>query len=227
MSVLQLRMERLVLGLAHRLTRRTRQGRLALEQVAGCDLVILPDVMNPKNFRSGATFARAVRKDLVAPSSFVLDMGAGSGIMSIVAAKQGAQVVAVDINPAAVRCTRINACLNDVEDRIDARQGDLFQAVQDQRFDLILFNPPFFRGKPLAGFDQSWRSEDVVERFADGLAHHLKPQGAALMVLSTDGDTDSFLQAFQERDYGRTVVARRRLLAETFTIYRFEPRCEA
>lgn len=226
MSLLQLRMERLILSLAHRLRRRTHHGRLALEHVAGCDLVILPDVMNPKLFRSGATFARAVRKDLVAPSSLVLDMGSGSGIMSIVAAQQGARVVAVDINPAAVRCTRINACLNDVDDRIDAREGDLFQAVQGQRFDSILFNPPYFRGKPQPGFDQSWRSEDVVERFADGLAHHLKPQGAALLVLSTDGDTDNFLRAFREREYIQTVVARRRLLAETFTIYRFQPRCE-
>lgn len=218
--------ERFLLSVTRRPWQQRRHQRLVLERAAGCDLIVLPEVMNPRIFRSGEFFANALRSDLIIPSSLVLDMGAGSGIAGIVAAQHNACVVAVDINPAAVRCTRINAYLNKVEQRLDVRQGDLFEPVKDERFDLVLFNPPYFRGSPQPGFDQSWRSEDVVERFAAGLRHHLKPAGSALLALSTDGDMGAFIHAFNEYGYEKTVVASRRLLAETLTVYRFRPRCK-
>ena len=60
----------------------------------------------------------------------------------------GYHVTAVDINPDAVRCARINALQHHLETCIEVRQGDLFEPVQGERFDLVLFNPPFFRGQP-------------------------------------------------------------------------------
>ena len=51
--------------------------------------------------------------------------------------------MAVDINPEAVRCAGINALLNHFEHKIEVRHGDLFAAVPAERFDLIVFNPPF------------------------------------------------------------------------------------
>ena len=77
----------------------------------------------------------------------VLDMGTGSGIAAIAAARRGARVVAVDISTEAVRCARINVLLNRVDDRVEIRCGDLFEPVQGERFDLVLFNPPFYAGQ--------------------------------------------------------------------------------
>src|SRR5205823_1604642 len=98
-----------------------------------------------------------------------LDMGTGSGIGAVFAARAGYRVVGVDLNPEAVRCARINALMNRLEDRLEAREGDLFAPVAGERFDLILFNPPFFRGEPRDALDMAWRSVDVLERFAEGL----------------------------------------------------------
>jgi HemK-related putative methylase len=225
MSAFSRRIERLLMSVTSRPWLQRRHGRLVLERVAGCDLLILPGVMNPRIFRSGAYFARAVQGGLIEPESQVLDMGAGSGIVGIVAARAGANVVAIDINPAAVRCTRINAMLNTVEDRVDARQGDLFEPVQGQCFEHILFNPPYFRGAPQPGFEQSWRSVDAVERFAADLGRHLAPGGSALLALSTHGDVAGFQRAFNKNGYEHTIVSSRRLLAETFLVFRFRPRC--
>ena len=225
MSSFSRRIERLLMNVTSRPWLQRRHGRLVLERVAGCDLLILPDVMNPRIFRSGACFARAVQGGLIEPESHVLDMGAGSGIVSIIAALAGANVVAVDINPAAVRCTRINAMLINVEDRVDARQGDLFEAVQGQCFDRILFNPPYFRGAPQPGFEQSWRSVDVVERFAADLGRHLTPGGSAFLALSTHGDVAGFQHVFNKNGYEQTIVSSHRQLAETFLVFRFRPRC--
>ena len=66
----------------------------------------------------------------------VLDMGCGTGVLGIIAAKQGAQhVVAVDIDDAAVRNARENATENQVQ--LDVRLGD---TPPDEPFDLILAN---------------------------------------------------------------------------------------
>ena len=62
-------------------------------------------------------------------------MGTGSGVGAVFAAQWARRVVAVDINPAAVRCARINALLNHVEDRVDVVEGDLFEPIGGQRFD--------------------------------------------------------------------------------------------
>lgn len=85
----------------------------------------------------------------------VLDMGTGCGILGIIAAKKAAKVVAVDINPYAVRCARENAKLNHVIDKTFFVQGDLFAPIRKgEKFDLILFNAPYLPSE--RSEDDSW-----------------------------------------------------------------------
>ena len=111
----------------------------------------------------------------------------------------GSQVVAVDIDPDATRCARINALVHKLEDRIDVRQGDLFAPVEGERFDTVLFNPPYFRGEPKDQLDRAFRSQLVATRFSEGLTEHLNPGGSALVVLSSNGEIATFLDEFALR----------------------------
>jgi HemK-related putative methylase len=194
-----------------RLWDRRRYRRLVLEWVDGdLPLVVLPDVFNPKLLRSGEFLVHQLRRQpalLPAHGGRVLDLGCGSGVGALVAARAGCRVVAVDINPAAVRCTRINALLNGLDGQVEVRGGDLFEPVQGERFETILFNPPYYRGVPRDALDWAWRAPDVVERFAAGLAAHLAPGGSALLVLSSDGEAASFLRALAERGFSAQTVA--------------------
>jgi release factor glutamine methyltransferase len=131
-------------------------------------------------------------------------------------------VVAVDINPEAVRCAGINALLNHVEHKIDVRHGDLFAPVKE-RFDVVLFNPPFLLGTPRDDRDRAWRSNDVAERFAAGLEAHLKPDGIALVLLSTFGDASVFLEEFRKRGYAVSLLARRRFVNEALAVFKLMP----
>lgn len=76
-----------------------------------------------------------------APGSFVLDVCCGSGIQGIAAARAGHRVVSVDSEEEAIKATRLNALLNEVE--LDALRGNLFEPVGNWRFDAVLANPPY------------------------------------------------------------------------------------
>ncbi len=211
---------RFALAWRYRLFERQRYDQPALEWVEGQPLLVLPQVFNPRLLRSGEFLVRNLNERLIPPGSRVLDMGTGSGVGALVAARWADRVVAVDINPEAVRCARINVALSRREERIEVREGDLFGPVQGERFDVVLFNPPYYRGTPQSPLDQAWRSTDVVERFAAGLRAHLTPGGHALVVLSTDGEQGAFLSAFRDRGLAVQVVARRDLVNEVLTVYR-------
>jgi HemK-related putative methylase len=200
---------------------RRRYERVVLETVGDLNLVVLPDVFNPVLLRSGAFLVSELWR--LAPGSKVLDLGSGSGACGIAAARRGCHVTAVDINASAVRCTRINALLNNVE--LDIHQGDLFGPLESERFDVVLFNPPYYRGVPRDALDHAWRSADVPERFATELVMHLTETGRALVVLSSDGDRDGFLHALDANSLAHHVVAQRDFINEVMTVHQVVRAC--
>jgi release factor glutamine methyltransferase len=202
----------------YQLFRKKRHDTVVLERIGDFPLLVLPGVLNPKAMRTGAFFASQLQADLVEPSAVVLDMGTGSGVCAIAAARYARRVVAVDINPAAVRCTQINAQINALESRIEVAHGDLFAPVKGRCFDIVLFNPPFIHGVPGNDADRAWRSMDVAERFAAGLSEHLTPSGFALVLLSTYGDGSEFVRQFRRRHFDISVVAERAFVNEKLTL---------
>ncbi len=211
------------MALGYRLAGKDRYDDFRLERVNGSPFIVMPTVFNPKVPRTGEFLASLLDSSLVARDWEVLDMGTGSGVCAVFAAKHARRVVAVDINPAAARCAAINAHLNHLEHKIEVRLGDLFAAVADERFDLILFNPPFLRGAPRDDRDRAWRSSDIAERFAAGLGARLRPGGSALVLLSTFGDGRFFLEEFAKRGLRIAVLAERRFVNERLTVFRIVP----
>jgi release factor glutamine methyltransferase len=207
----------------YRLMGKHRYDDFRLERIYGVPFVVTPSVFNPKVPRTGEFFASQIDSRLVQRDWDVLDMGTGSGVCAVFAAKHARRVVAVDINAAAVRCAGINALLNHLEHKIDVRHGDLFAPVRGERFDLILFNPPFVQAAPRDDRDRAWRSKDVAERFAAGLAANLRPGGSALVLLSTFGDGAAFLEEFRKQNFEISVLAGRRFVNERLTIFRLVP----
>src|ERR1700722_12880105 len=206
-----------------KLSGKDRYDDFRVERVFGMPFLVTPSVFNPKIPRTGEFFASQIDSRLVHPDWEVLDMGTGSGVCAVFAANYARRVVAVDINPAAVRCAHINACLNNLEHKIDVRHGDLFAPVAQERFDLILFNPPFLRGAPRDDRDRAWRSSDVAERFAAGLGAHLKPGASALVLLSTFGDAGRFLAELSKHDFAIAELAERRFVNERLAIFKLTP----
>lgn len=199
---------------------RGRYDRLVLERAGGRSILVLPKVFNPVLLTSGAFLAAELDRGLIPDGAEVLDLGCGSGIGGAAASGAASHVVCADVNPAAVRCARINALLNRVEERVETLESDLFSALEGRRFDVVLFNPPFYRGEATEGLDHAWRATDTLERFAAELSAHLTPGGFALVVFSTDGDLAGLLQALRAEQLFVELLVEKDAVNEILVLYR-------
>ena len=211
---------RAFLRLRFLLWQRRRHETLVLERILGIPLVVLPGVFNPTLFRITPVLLDYLRKRPPDQPGAILDLGTGTGVLAVAAAEFGHRVVATDIDPEAVRCARINVLLNDLAERVDVRQGDLFEAVSGERFDLVVANPPYYSGEPSSRAERAFRAGDFPQRFAEGLGDHLQPDGTALVVLSSDGIADLFIGCLEGEGFRVDIAASRDLISEVATVYR-------
>jgi release factor glutamine methyltransferase len=125
---------------ALRYIRRNRYYRFA-----GLQVEVPPGVFHPGVFWSTPVFL-----DFLQSFDFqgkeVLDIGSGSGLISLFAARRGASVTALDINPLAVETTRRNAAANGLH--IGVVESDLFDNLPPRTFDFVLVNPPYYQAVP-------------------------------------------------------------------------------
>ncbi len=173
--------------------RRIRSGHLlrakAYEvEYGGYALTILPGVLDPTTGEGSLIMLEC--RDLFVGDR-VLDMGTGSGNLSILAAVKSGHIVAVDISPVAVECAQMNVRRHGLTERIDVRLGDLFAPLRpDEKFDLALINPPFLEGKPRAGIDRAMMDPeyDMLTRFLQNVGKYLTPAGRVLLCFGCVGD---------------------------------------
>lgn len=159
----------------------------------------------------------------IRPGERVLDMGTGTGIAALHAAKAGAaKVTAVDINPNAVACARSNALKNGL--KVEAVESDLFAKVEGL-YDVITFNPPYLpeEGGPSSWMERAWSGgadgSDVVVRFLEDAWRFLAPGGRIYIILSSFGSIRTVLRMAKER-YDIEMVEERHMFFESILAYR-------
>ena len=132
----------------------------------------------------------------------VLDLCTGSGCLAILACQSfpNATVDAVDISPDALAVAARNVADYGLEDRVSLYEGNLFDAVNDARYDLIITNPPYVDAEGMAGlpreclhepsiaFDGGDDGLDLVRRILDGAKDHLTPEGGLLCEIGRGRD---------------------------------------
>jgi release factor glutamine methyltransferase len=149
----------------------------------------------------------------------VLDIGAGCGILGVVAAEKASEVVMVDVNPFAVRCAKENAGRNGVRGKVYYVQGDLFTPLRGAReFDVVLFNAPYLpvdEGEADSWLARAWAGgasgRQVIDRFVLEVPRHLRRSGRVLLMQSTLAGVEETVRKFGEGGMGVRVVASRRL----------------
>jgi len=156
----------------------------------------------------------------------VLDMGTGCGILGILAAEKAKKVVAVDLNPHAVRCARMNAKLHGVIRKMDIRQGDLFQSLKkNEKFDLIIFNAPYLPSEAWehrTWLGRAWvggpTGRQLIDRFISEAPRCLEKGGRILLVQSTLSNVEETMRKLEEKGLEVAVVAERKVAFETIVL---------
>jgi len=161
----------------------------------------LPEICGVRYRKTGYCFDPDLSSELLidslefAPGDRFLDMGSGTGVVGIYAAKKGARVLAVDISKHALTQTRLNSSRNSVQMRV--ARSDLFSNVNG-RFDVVAFNAPYTRLTKSRKEDR--RTNDhtrisrlrTVSRFLTGLEKRLKKSGLGYLVLSSRSPLETF-----------------------------------
>ncbi len=186
-----------------------------------CTFLLSRDVYEP----SEDTFLLAENLDLNEDDT-VLDMGTGCGVLGIVMSKRVKEVVAIDLNPKAVRCARTNARLNCVSDKMSFLAGDLFQPITvAELFDLIVFNAPYLPSENKE--QESWTGmawdggpdgRKVIDRFLKSALQHLKMNGRMLLVQSTFSDVSETLEKLEKLGLRGQVIAEKKVAFETIVV---------
>jgi len=202
-----------------------KRDRTTSTRVAGLDLTVLPSVFHPKVFVTSGFFAQFLQSlDLTGQA--VAEIGTGSGVLALSAAKAGAvSVLALDINPAAVQAAQLNAGRNGLN-QVTALESNLFSAVPPEtRFDVIVANPPSFSGEPRDTADRAWHAgpgyRDIAPLFTQA-ATRLKPGGCMYLLLSSDTNLALFDSLIAEAGFASEQIATHSIWVEAFLIYRLK-----
>jgi release factor glutamine methyltransferase len=176
-------------------------------------------------------------EDMKRHTSIALDFGTGSGCIAIALAAKcpTARIVALEVSVEALAVAQQNAARNGVAQRIQFVQGESFAALpSDDRFDLIISNPPYIPASEIASLQPEVRDYDpsaaldggqdglgFYRMFASSAAKWLRPDGKMMLEFG-DGQADAVRRIFEtqlwiveaiKQDYSqrpRILIARRK-----------------
>ena len=162
------------------------------------DLVYIP---------SDDTFLLAENLEIKKGQS-VLEIGTGSGLVSMYASLLTDDVTATDINYNALELAEKNFKLNNIS-TIKLEFGDLFEPVKDKKFDVILFNTPYLptdsddiiNDDLNYAFDGGLDGRKVIDRFINQVSNHLNDKGIVQIIQSSLSDNDRTLDMFDRNGF--------------------------
>jgi release factor glutamine methyltransferase len=219
---------RLIGSLLHFLTYHffLKRRRTADTYAAGFRFVVPPTVFHPRYFLTGEYFARFIGR-LDFRGRCVADVGTGSGILALAAARAGAgHVYAIDINPKAAWAAVENARLNGFGDRVSALCSNLLSAVAPQPlFDVIVSNPPYFPGEPRDLADRAWHSgpqhRDIAQLFVQA-RERLVAGGRMYLLVSGRVDLAPLRLLIEQAQFRFRLAGERSIVIDSFVIYELE-----
>ena len=179
------------------------------------DLVYIP---------SDDTFLLAENLEIKKGQS-VLEIGTGSGLVSMYASLLTDDVTATDINYNALELAEKNFKLNNIN-TIKLEFGDLFEPVKDKKFDVILFNTPYLptdsddiiNDDLNYAFDGGLDGRKVIDRFINDVSNHLNDKGIVQIIQSSLSDNDRTLHMFDRNGFIAEIAASEKFFFEEIVL---------
>ncbi len=155
----------------------------------------------------------------------VLEIGTGTGLIAVYTAQRTKNVIATDINEHAIKCALKNTISNKTYN-LELRHGDLFEPLQGEKFDLILFNTPYLptsEDEKLDdelnnAFDGGLDGRKTIDKFIDDVTDYLKEGGRVQLVQSSLSDNEKTLQRLEEMGFEAEITAREKCFFEEIVV---------
>lgn len=181
---------------------------------------VLPAVFHP-----GFFFSTKLLIEYLMPFDLsgkkVLELGAGSGLISIYCARKNAITTASDINPTAIKNIEINVQANNVQ--VETVESDLFDNIAIRNFDYIVINPPYFPKNPKTEKEYAWFCGNDFEYFKklfSQLNNYKTNETFVLMILSEDCDIKRITSIANENNFKMGIVFQKKVFGEANYIFR-------
>ena len=188
----------------------------------GLRLEIAPEVFHPGFFFSTRFLLQYITA-LPLQQKKIMELGCGSGLISMVAAQKGAVVTASDINRIALAYLKKNCRQNNIEVEIIA--SDLFADIPVKAYDIIAINPPYYKKDPITAKDHAWFCGENGEYFSGmfaGLSNYIHRQTEVLMVLFDGCDMNMINNFAAKNNFSLTCVQSRQNMLERNFIFKIE-----
>lgn len=166
----------------------------------GINVNVFPGVFHPGLFHS-TKFILSYLEGKRLEGKSLLELGCGTGLISVFAAKAGANVTASDLSLKALENSKHNARMNGVF--VKLIYSDLFDSIDSTRFDWIVINPPYYARTPENEQDLAWYCGENFEYFRKlfaSLKDYTHDSSEVIMVLTKGTDLEAIEKIAREND---------------------------
>lgn len=185
----------------------------------GIRIQVHPDVFPPNLTLSTKILLNFLGEKELVNKSF-LELGCGSGIISLFAVKKGAKVTATDINTTALTFLTENAKTNNLE--LEIIESDLFQSIPNKAFDCIAINPPYYPRNPKNSKEKAWFCGEHFEYFEalfPQLKNFLIATNETFMILSEDCELEKIKAIASKSGIAFTMIMEKKVVGEKNYIF--------
>jgi len=155
----------------------------------------------------------------------LLELGCGTGLISIICAREGAIVTASDLSQAALNNTTTNIKSNEVS--VDTVQSDVFDNLSGKTFDWVIINPPYYAKSPSNESELAWNCGEHFEFFEKlfkKLRHHIHSKTNVIMVLTLGCDLKNIFLIARNHGFEFELIEERNVLFDGKDfLYRINP----
>lgn len=188
----------------------------------GITVTVFPGVFHPGFFYSTKLLLNYFQ-DLDLRKKYILELGAGTGLISIFTANKGGYVTASDISMTAFYNIEKNVKMTNAN--VEVVHSDLFDDIPHRRYDYIIINPPYYKKTPSSEKEFAWFGGDDFQYFRklfSQLGSNFYENTNVIMVISDEADLEMIKSIAGEFNFLMNEIFHKKTWGENHYIFKIQ-----